>query len=281
MTQQFISPCKINLGLEVLRKRADGYHELNTVFLKVQAPHDTLHIQESNSFLFTSNDTNIPTNDDNLVVRAFKLCALESSNQLPNVHIHLEKQIPTGAGLGGGSGDAATAIKMYSSCVRELTSVQQFEIAKRLGADVPFFLQEDTAMVAGGIGDILTPITFALNHPLLIVSLKQLPISTADAYSKLRLIEHRLPTELTRIIQSKPVSDWRDRIINDFEEVAFGIHPILKPLKSSLYRYGAAFALMSGSGSAFFAIFESQEVLMDAHEKILIEYPSASVYHSV
>jgi 4-diphosphocytidyl-2-C-methyl-D-erythritol kinase len=281
MPQRYPSPCKINLGLEVLSKREDGYHNINTVFYKLNEPGDEFVIEEAESFRFTSSNDHIPNDENNLVVKAINYCAEASGTEMPKLHIYLEKNIPSGAGLGGGSGDAATAIKIFSERRSRLSQKQMLEIGKRLGADVPFFLLHSEASIAHGVGDEMMPIAFHISYPILVIKLKDTFISTAKAYAMLRLKERSKHTDFSEVVLSiKEPRLWQSVIVNDFEEVAFALHPILFSLKRSLYDCGAEFALMSGSGSAFFAIFKNKDIAGTAREKLLTEYPGCEVYLS-
>ncbi len=281
MEQSYLSRCKINIGLEILSKREDGYHNINTVFYKLNEPHDELVIDKTDSFHFSSSDRNIPNDENNIVVKALAFCAESSGIEMPKLHIHLRKNIPSGAGLGGGSADAATAIKIFSDHCKRLSQEKMFHIAGKLGADVPFFLFHSDTAIAAGIGGKLLPVHLKIKYPILIVKLKDTFISTAKAYSMLRLTERVIPTNYPEIFKSipEPIA-WRNIIVNDFEDVAFALHPILFSLKRSLYDFGAEFALMSGSGSAFFAIFRNERIANEAREKLLTDYPETSVFIS-
>ena len=281
MLNSYPSPCKINLGLEILSKRDDGYHNINTVFYKLNDPQDELIVEEAESFRFTSSDHNIPNDENNIVVKAIKLCSESAKIDLPKFHIHLRKHVPSAAGLGGGSADAATAIKIFSERCEKLSNEQMFEIGKKLGADVPFFLFHSQAAIASSIGENLLPISFHIDYPILIIKLKDTFISTAKAYNMLRIKERGNATDFKAILNSiKEPHLWNGIITNDFEEIAFAIHPALFSLKQCLYKYGAEFALMSGSGSAFFAIFKDLDKANEAREKLLTDYPGSNVYLS-
>jgi 4-diphosphocytidyl-2-C-methyl-D-erythritol kinase len=214
-------------------------------------------------------------------VKAITLCAEFAGIEMPNLHIHLRKQIPSGAGLGGGSADAAAAIKIFSEHCVKLSQEKMFEIARKLGADVPFFLFHSNAAVAAGVGDKLLPINFHIPYPILIVKMKDIFISTAKAYSMLRIMNREKPTDYIELFKTlKEPQSWVNIIVNDFEEVAFAMHPLLFSLKRSLYDFDAEFALMSGSGSAFFAIFKDQFMANEAREKLLTDYPETFVFIS-
>jgi 4-diphosphocytidyl-2-C-methyl-D-erythritol kinase len=277
---KYLSPCKINLGLEVLSKRDDGYHNINTVFYKLSEPQDELLIEEASEFLFTCDNSEIPTSD-NVIIKALKLCSESSGLSLPKLHIHLSKKIPRAAGLGGGSANAATAIKIYSELCKRISEEKMFAIGRKLGADVPFFLFHSDAAVASEIGDKLRPITFELPWPILIIKLRDTYISTAKAYEMLWLKKRDEPSDFNKIFSlHKEPRLWREVITNDFEEPAFALYPILFSLKRSLYESGAEFALMSGSGSAFYGIYTDQQKAGLAREKLLMEYREADVFLS-
>lgn len=281
MQYSYLSPCKINIGLEILSKRDDGYHNINTVYYKLNEPHDELVVEDAEGFHFTTTDHNIPNDENNIVVKAIRMCAEFAKVEMPKLRIHLRKNIPSGAGLGGGSGNAATAMKIFSEHCNKLSQEHMFDIAKKLGADVPFFLFHADAAIAAGVGDKLLPINLKVKYPLLVIKLKDTFISTAKAYAMLRMTNRITPTNYKVVLKSitEPIG-WRNIIVNDFEEVAFAIHPILFSLKRSLYDFGAEFALMSGSGSAFFAIFKNSASANEAREKLLTDYPETSVFIS-
>lgn len=259
------SPCKINFGLEVLSKREDGYHNINTVFYRLDSPSDKLRVSLSDSFHLSVSDTAIPTDSSNLITKVIQRCSDLKETPLPGIEINLEKNVPFGAGLGGGSADAATAIEIFSDWVTPLTAKEKFEIARSIGADVPFFLMHSYAAVASGIGDVLAPIDFRLVYPMIVVKPKDIVIPTIEAYNRLTL-QKRIPTDLASAIRL-PIEEWRGTIFNDFESVAFEMQPTLQKIKESLYESGASFALMSGSGSAFFGIYASQEKAQKAFDQ--------------
>ncbi len=259
------SPCKINLGLEVLSKREDGYHNINTIFYRLDSPSDILKVSSSDGFHLSVNDTSIPTNSSNLITRVIERCSQLKDIPLPGIEITLEKNVPIGAGLGGGSADAAMAIEIFADLVSPLTSKEKFEIARSIGADVPFFLMNSYTAVASGIGDILTPIDFRSSLPIVVVKPKDIVISTFEAYKRLAL-QTRIATDLALAIRL-PIEQWQYTIFNDFESIAFEMQPSLHQIKHDLYASGASFALMSGSGSAFFGIYSSQEKARKAFEQ--------------
>ena len=250
--------CKINLGLDVVSKRADGYHNLETIFYPLPLT-DVLEITveeepDAPDYTFEMYNASFNCNsEENLVVKAYKLLA--SEYQLPKVKMSLFKHIPTGAGLGGGSSDAAFALKMLNEIAHlSLTYEQLEEYAARLGADCAFFIKNRPAF-AQGIGNILSPIECSLKGYHIVVVKPELHISTKEAYSFVRPSQ---PMVSLLDIAPRPVNMWRSSMKNDFEISAFAIHPEMQQIKEKLYNLGAFYASMSGSGSAFYGIFEKE-----------------------
>ena len=245
---------KINLGLDVVEKRPDGYHNLETVFYPIPL-HDILEITRSEKETsFTMYNAKFEGSDnDNLVVKAYRLLADEY--KMPNVCISLYKNIPTGAGMGGGSADAAFALKMLNEIAGlNLDDEKLEEYAARLGADCAFFIKNRPAY-ATGIGNILTPIECDLSGYYMVVIKPEIHISTKEAYA---LVNPQHPEHALEGIIRKPVEEWKDLMKNDFEKSVFAKYPDLKELKEKLYELGALYASMSGSGSAFFGIFKEE-----------------------
>ncbi len=256
-------PCaKINLGLNVVSKRADGYHNIETVFYPIPL-HDALEIKLMDE-RFPSEypcDLKITGNgidgneQDNLVVKAYRLLAKDFN--LPHIHIHLYKHIPSQAGLGGGSSDAAYMIRLLDSRFRlNIGNAEMEHYASLLGADCAFFISSEPAF-ATSKGEVLSPVNIAENnlhgYHLLVVK-PDVMVSTAEAYSS---ICAKAPAECCRDIVGKPISYWRDHLSNDFEQSVFKKHPILSEMKEALYGLGADYAQMSGSGSALFGLFKT------------------------
>ena len=286
---------KINLGLSVIRKRADGYHDLETVFVPYRDISDTLEIVpadtcgETAAPLFArygqeqvaqaiSPDGKLmitlaraggvdwdPLSD--LTARAYGL--LDADFQLPPVKIYLEKNSPVGAGLGGGSSDAAFALRMLADLFNAfalrmladlfnlpLSREQLAAYAARLGSDCAFFIYEEP-MLGTGRGEVLTPFPLSLEgYQLQVLVPEGIAVSTADAYRGIvpREVRENQPVPLREAL-ARPVSEWKDCLENDFEETVFAKHPELAAVKQSLYDAGAVYAAMSGSGSALFALF--------------------------
>lgn len=257
-------PCaKINLGLNIVSKRPDGYHNLETVFYPIPLT-DALEIKymdekfpsESPCDLkITGNDVDC-NEEDNLVIKAYQLLAADF--QLPRVHAHLVKRIPTQAGLGGGSSDAAYMIRLLDERFRLNIGIPEMErYAAKLGADCAFFITADPSY-AEGIGDVLMPADVpgaGLGGYYLAVVKPSVAVSTRDAYAA---IVPMTPTKCCRDIVRQPIETWKDELVNDFEAPIFAMHPELAAIKLSLYDAGAVYAAMSGSGSALFGIFREQ-----------------------
>lgn len=250
---------KINLGLDIVEKRPDGYHNLETVFYPIPLC-DILEItaideKEAPEYTFTMYNACFDgSDDDNLVVKAYK--ALAADHKLPKVKISLYKHIPTGAGLGGGSADAAFALKMLNSIAGlGLTNVQLRGYASRLGADCAFFI-DNTPAYATGIGDILTPAKCDISGYSLVLVKPDVHISTKDAYS---LVTPQKPAQQLEQISQQPVSEWKGAMKNDFEKSIFAKYPEMEDIKERLYAMGAIYASMSGSGSSFFGIFKQEQ----------------------
>lgn len=257
-------PCaKINLGLNIVSKRPDGYHNLETVFYPIPLT-DALEIKymdekfpsESPCDLkITGNDVDC-NEEDNLVINAYQLLAADF--QLPRVHAHLVKRIPTQAGLGGGSSDAAYMIRLLDERFRLNIGIPEMErYAAKLGADCAFFITADPSY-AEGIGDVLMPVDVpgaGLGGYYLAVVKPSVAVSTRDAYAA---IVPKTPAKCCRDIVRQPIETWKDELVNDFEAPIFAMHPELAAIKQSLYDAGAVYAAMSGSGSALFGIFREQ-----------------------
>lgn len=252
--------CKINLGLNIVAKRPDGYHDLETVFYPVPLC-DALEIKKMDDEFPspTPIDLKITGNvvecneSKNLVVKAYRLLAQDY--KLPRIHAHLVKRIPTQAGLGGGSADAAYMIRLLDERFRlNMGNAEMERYAAQLGADCAFFITSEMAY-ATGIGEILTPVDNEENNLegyYLALVKPNVAISTAEAFAG---ITPKKPIKNCRDIVRQPIDTWRAELTNDFEKPIFAIHPILATIKEKLYEQGALYAQMSGSGSTIFGIF--------------------------
>lgn len=246
---------KVNLGLNIKGRRSDGYHEIETIFLPAPLS-DELKLTEAQDLSFPQlSIEGIPldgSTDNNLCVRAWKLLKAECP-ELPAVRMFLKKNIPAGAGLGGGSSDAAFTLKALCEMFElKVNSDTLFQMALSLGADVPFFLSNQP-MLATGIGEILSPLDFELPGRI-VLSLPPVFSDTKLAYQNLNYAECHTDINLKECV-SRPVEVWNECIFNDFEPSVFRRFPELVQAKEELYNSGAVYASMSGSGSALFGIF--------------------------
>ena len=244
---------KINLGLRIIRKRPDGYHDLETCFTKIPLC-DALEILPSETLLWDGSEERP---EDNLVVKAYHaLQALKP--ELPPVNILLRKRIPSGAGLGGGSSDASSALRLLNGLLTDpLSDGELHNVARSLGADCPFFLK-DEPQYAEGIGDLLEPINLPLKGLYLTLVFPELFISTKEAFGS---ITPKEPSEHLSESIRRPIEEWREYLKNDFEEALFPKYPILGEIKAELYRQGALYASMSGSGSTMYALSDHELTL--------------------
>ena len=252
---------KINLGLNVVEKRTDGYHNLQTVFYPVPVK-DALEVQVMDKAFPSDVDcdlkvTNIQIEGDeqrNLVVRAYQLLKQDFPT-LPRLHAHLWKGIPTQAGMGGGSSDCAYMILLLNELFRlGLTESQMIEYAARLGADCAFFILSRPCY-AEGIGEQLKPISLDLSNWYIGVVRPAIPVPTKEAFSR---IHPHFPPKNCREVVMQPVETWHNELTNDFEESVFALHPEIGEVKERLYKMGATYAAMSGSGSALFGLFKER-----------------------
>ncbi|MBQ8704517.1 MAG: 4-(cytidine 5'-diphospho)-2-C-methyl-D-erythritol kinase [Bacteroidales bacterium] len=248
--------CKINLGLHVVGRRPDGYHNLETLFLPVHDLHDELEITEGPLTMQQDGIALDSAPEDNLCMKAWRL--LHDGYGIPTVSIRLKKGIPFGAGLGGGSSDAAFTLRMLNELFSLGLGVADMEqCAARLGADCAFFVQNRPAY-ATGIGDQLKPIEWKDESGKWKVVI-EIPagehVSTKEAYGGLHRDLFGTPRPDLREAVKRPVEEWRQLIVNDFEASVFPSHPAIAALKEDMYRRGALYASMTGSGAAVFGIF--------------------------
>jgi 4-diphosphocytidyl-2-C-methyl-D-erythritol kinase len=245
---------KINLGLNVVAKREDGYHNLETFFYPLFDLYDKIHISKSDSFSFKCNNKLINDDKNNLIIKPIK--TLENLLQTRfNIDIYCEKNIPLGAGLGGGSSDAAAMIISLNDMFGlQLSKEEMIKIALEIGSDVPFFIKAKPSY-ATGRGEKLEIIDFYLNYPILLIN-PGVHVSTKDAFSDINPQKPEFDIR-TLFTTDKPNFEyWRIYLKNDFENTVFNKFPILKDIKEKLYSYGAEFALMSGSGATVYGIFK-------------------------
>ena len=242
---------KINIGLNVLEKQADGYHKLSSVFYPVNELYDILEILPAKHFSFSSSGIAIPGNS-NICVKAFEL--LKADFEISNVIMHLHKQIPIGAGLGGGSADGAFALKALNEIFKlELSIIELEDYALQLGADCPFFIENSPKYITG-IGEKMRNINLDLSSYKLKFIYPELHISTAEAYGG--IIPSQPKKNLLDLI-NQPIENWKKSVKNDFEVAAFAKYPELAKMKEQLYADGAIYASMTGSGSVIYGVFVS------------------------
>jgi len=248
---------KLNLGLNILRKRPDNYHDLQSIFLPINLK-DGLEIvpdETINNTVFTNTGLTVDTSaEDNLVYKVYKF--FQSKYNLPNAKIHLHKVIPFGAGIGGGSADAAFAAVMINKLYKlNISELELMEIVKNFGADCPFFIVNKPALVTG-IGDNIKPVKIPVLSDKKIVLIKpDFKISTKNIFSKI-IPEENAPNLEEAI--NKPIEQWKNYFTNDFEDVVFEDYPVLAEIKQKLYEQGALYASMSGTGSTVYGIFDKK-----------------------
>ncbi len=247
---------KINLGLRVTEKRIDGYHNIETIFYPLPVS-DALEIVPSNTDddyrLNISGEMPQTETENNLVTKAYRL--LKSDYFLKPVDVHLFKAIPSGAGLGGGSSDAAFMIKLLNDYNKLNLSEEKMELlSSQIGSDCPFFIK-NRPQLAKGTGNIFSSTSISLEGFYMILIKPDIHVSTAEAYS---LVKPSLPENSLDSLIKEPVRKWKNLIVNDFENGVFEKHPEIAEIKKKLYSNGALFSLMTGSGSAVYGLFEKK-----------------------
>lgn len=244
---------KINIGLNITEKRPDGFHNIESCFYPVDWC-DALEMLPSEKTSFRSSGISIPGNpDDNLCLKAFKL--ISADYKIPPVEMHLLKSVPIGAGLGGGSSDAAFAIKTLNELFNlDLSQEMQVGYARRLGSDCAFFINNHPAYCYHK-GDEFEPIDLVLTGKWIVLVNPGIHISTQEAYAGIQ--PQASETDL-RILLRKPLTEWQHQVKNDFEATLFPKYPLLSDIKMKLYNHGAAYASMSGSGSTIYGIFDKE-----------------------
>ncbi|MDR3327468.1 MAG: 4-(cytidine 5'-diphospho)-2-C-methyl-D-erythritol kinase [Prevotellaceae bacterium] len=250
---------KINIGLNIIQRRSDGYHNIETVFYPVEALYDVLEMVEAKSTNLTTYGLEMGGNtENNLIIKALRL--LQKTHKLPELDIYLKKNIPMGAGLGGGSADGSFALKMINElfCLH-LTYKELEQYASQLGADCAFFIN-NKPVFAEGKGDVFSNITLSLQGKYIYIVKPDVSVSTADAYKDTILKKWDLP--LQEAIK-KPLEEWKYFIFNDFEDTVFNQYPQISQVKQKMYDFGAVYASMSGSGSAVYGIFNQLQAMPD------------------
>jgi len=246
------SNSKINLGLYIINKRDDGFHNLETIFYPINLK-DAIEIIETNDdFQFTNSGIVVDSKiEENLIFKAYKL--LKDVYNLPNIKIHLHKIIPFGAGLGGGSANAANTIILLNKMFDlKLTEFQQIDFVKKLGSDCAFFIK-NKPVFAYEKGDVFEEINLDLSDYKIVLIKPSFGVNTKQAYSNVKIEK---PEQSLKQIIELPINQWKNILKNNFEINIFKLYPELNDLKQMLYNKGAIYASMSGSGSSIFGIFE-------------------------
>lgn len=252
---------KINLGLRVIKKRPDGFHNIETIFIPIPLC-DILEIIPSTAEpTFTMSGLDLDGElKDNLCVRAFSLFQKEVG--CPNVAMHLHKVIPSGAGLGGGSSDAAFVLRLLASMFSPTLSQRKLsEMASRLGSDCAFFI-ENTPCLATSRGEVLHPINFNLQGMFLVLVNPRIHVSTSQAYAG---ISPKSPEKSLRELVTEPIESWQETITNDFEKTVFLANPAIGEIKKEMLALGAVYSAMTGSGSSVFGLFKQEPLNLKKH----------------
>ncbi|HMO63087.1 MAG TPA: 4-(cytidine 5'-diphospho)-2-C-methyl-D-erythritol kinase [Ferruginibacter sp.] len=252
--------CKINLGLQILSKREDGYHNLETVFYPVPL-RDALEVIQNNSSrdiqLTTSGILVQGSSDSNLCIKAYRLLQNDIP-QLPPVQMHLHKAIPMGAGLGGGSADGAFTLQLLNNKFQlGLSQSQLIQYALQLGSDCPFFILNQPCH-ASGRGEIMSPVQLSLAGYHLLLINPGIHINTGWAFSELAKTKPKQEAQILETIIHQPITAWKQYLVNDFENAIFPHYPEIESIKNNLYHCGALYASMSGSGSSVYGIFKNK-----------------------
>ena len=257
---QQAAPAKINLGLHVLHKRPDGYHDIETILIRIPWT-DTISVRPAEEITMDCTDPSLPTDDRNLCMEAAHRL-LRNAPEERGAHLHLAKHVPAGAGLGGGSSDAAATLQLLAELWDlELSSEQLQAVAAELGSDVPFFMGEGAAY-ASGRGEQLEPLrvqgrSYRLPYAL-VVAVPPVHVSTPEAYGWVEPHAADRP-DLRSVVASNDLARWRRELANDFEEPVLARHPSIRAVREQLVAAGAGYAALSGSGAAVFGVFEEAE----------------------
>jgi 4-diphosphocytidyl-2-C-methyl-D-erythritol kinase len=264
---------KINLGLHITEKRADGFHNIETIFYPVGWS-DALEVVNASVKESTSTPLSVTQKEfnlhlsglsisghisDNLLYKAYTI--IRQTKILPAIDVYLHKALPMGAGLGGGSADAAFFINLLNEQFSlNFTDEERIDIAKQLGSDCAFFIK-NKPVLASQKGDVLTNIDLDLSHLYIALIYPNVHSNTKEAYS---LVKPQPPAKSLSEVIKQPISTWKTDLINDFEKSIFSLYPIVEKTKHDLYECGAVYACMSGSGSAVFGLFETEPVITTA-----------------
>jgi 4-diphosphocytidyl-2-C-methyl-D-erythritol kinase len=244
---------KINLGLNIVSKRNDGFHDIETVFYPIGLS-DILEVIPSQETKILTSGIDIKTEpENNICFKAYQL--VNKDYGLPPVEIVLHKLIPSGAGLGGGSADAAFLLKLLNSFFQlNLPNEKLHNYAMQLGSDCAFFIENKPAF-AFGRGELLEKINLNLKNYFIYLVKPEISISTAEAY---KAVVPKKPEQSLNELILRPVDDWKNLIFNDFEENVFKLYPAMREIKNQFYQHGAAYASMSGSGSSIYGLFREK-----------------------
>jgi 4-diphosphocytidyl-2-C-methyl-D-erythritol kinase len=267
------APAKINLGLHVLRKRSDGYHDIETVFHRIDWA-DTVSVEPADEVVMTCSDPSLPVDEGNLCVQA-ALALKDAAGVSEGVQIHLKKRVPYGAGLGGGSSDAAATLLLLSdmwldadaagAMPRAEVHALLHDVGAAVGSDVPFFLKGATAAYATGRGEQLAPLPsqvggeegFHLPHDVVVV-VPPVQVSTPDAYRRVTPDDQHRP-DLRKVVRSLDLARWRRALVNDFEMPIMDAFPEIGDVRELLVEAGASYVSLTGSGSAMYGVFETRD----------------------
>jgi 4-diphosphocytidyl-2-C-methyl-D-erythritol kinase len=270
--------CKINLGLNIIKKRQDGYHDIETVFYPVNWC-DALEVIEPKDqiepFVFSESGLIIQgKKEDNLIFKAWKL--ITEIKSIPPIKVHLHKNLPMGAGLGGGSADAAFFINLIDKKFDlKLSYHQKSELASKLGSDCSFFITNEPVL-ATEKGNVFSPISIDLSNYYILVVYPNIHSNTKNAYDG--IVPKPSKTNLRSNIENQPINEWKKVLVNDFEETVFIKYPQIKTLRDSFYANGALYACMSGSGSSVFGIFDKEPVIkFDPAYQFYLQTPASKI----
>lgn len=266
----YFPTCKINIGLNVIEKRPDGYHNIETLFYPVSL-NDALEIRPNDkgktSLVVSGLDIDTKTNYDNFCIKAYNLIKKDFPN-IPEVNIHLHKSIPMGAGLGGGSSDATYTLKLLNFLFSLNLSNEDFEnYAHQLGSDCAFFIY-NIPVYAFNKGDKFSPTTLSLKGKTILLVKPNIFISTSEAYANIN--PQKADINLINIVEALPINEWKHFIKNDFENSLFPKHKEFQRIKDKLYDIGSMYVQMSGSGSTMFGLFDRE---LSEDEIKLFDYP--------
>lgn len=247
--------CKINLGLNIVQKREDGFHDIETVFYPLPFTETLEIITANNNTEFVNTGIDAGNKEDNLCLKAFHLLQKDFP-QLPVIKMHLHKTIPLGAGLGGGSADAAFTLMLLNKKYElGLSQSKLAEYALALGSDCPFFLL-NKACIATGRGEIFHEIHLSLSSYKILLINPHIHVNTKEAFKE---IIPKFPSKRIKEIIEQPIETWKNELLNDFEKPVFAKYPSIKEIKDTMYRNGAVYAAMTGTGSTVFGIFNASE----------------------